>query len=247
MHNQSSRLMIVRDDGDSFLLITQPDHAYLAQTIVAAVRTEAPLSGNDRRTILYATREHDNGWTEVDALPTVDPSRGRPCDFMAGPASVKHELWLRGITRVAKTNTLAGALVAEHALTVYAYRRSDAAWTSFFSTIAAMRDALLQRCGRADGPPRHEFALYYRCVRLGDSLSLQFCNGWRNPSEVLGYRVRLDDNCLVISPDPFAGATIAPRVVARRIQAKRYGNDAQVRAALAAATPEILIGTAHGM
>jgi hypothetical protein len=247
MHNQSSQLMIVRDAGDSFLLITQPDHAYLAETIVAAVRTEASLSGNERRTILYATREHDNGWAEVDALPTVDPIRERPCDFMAGPASVKHDLWLRGITRVAKTNILAGALVAEHALTVYTYRRSDDAWAPFFSSIEAMRDALLQRCGRADGPPRDEFASYYRCVRLGDSLSLQFCNGWRTPSETLGYRIRLDDTSLLISPDPFAGATIDLKVVARRIPAERYANDARVRAALAAATPEILTGTAQGM
>ena len=136
--------MIVRNDGETFLLITQPDHAQLAETIVRAMRTEAPLFGDARRTILLATREHDNGWIEVDALPTVDPATGRPCDFMSGPAAMKHELWLRGITRVAKTDALAGALIAEHAVTVYGYRRGDAAWSSFFSTIGSMRDALLQ-------------------------------------------------------------------------------------------------------
>src|SRR5688500_7380168 len=123
--NRGSRPMIIRDDGDTFVLITQPDHAQLAETIIAAIRTEPALNGAARRTILLATREHDNGWIEVDAFPTVDSATGRPCDFMAGPAAVKHELWLRGIARAAKTDGFAGALIAEHALTVYGYRRGE--------------------------------------------------------------------------------------------------------------------------
>ena len=236
--------MIVRDDRDAFLLITQPDHAQLAETIVAAVRTEAPLNGAARHAILLATREHDNGWIEVDALPTVDPSTGRPSDFISGPAPVKHELWLRGIARAAKTDVLAGALVAEHALTVYGYRRDDAAWTSFFSTIEAMRDALVERIRFTDREMFHE---YYRCVRLGDSFSLHFCNGWTAPATTLGYEAVMDGTTLRIAPDPFDGATVNLRIVGRRIPARLYLDDAEVRTAIAAATPEIVTGTACGM
>jgi hypothetical protein len=238
--------MIVRDDHDTLLLITQPDHAQLAETIVAAVRTEPSLLGAARGTILLATREHDNGWTEVDALPTVNPATARPCDFMAGPASVKHELWLRGITRTARADALAGALVAEHALTVYGYRRGDAAWASFFSTIEAMRDALLHRIG-GGSLDRDAFETCYRAVRLGDSLSLQFCNGWQEPATTLGYRMEMRGSTLLVAPDPFEGATVTLRVMARRIPARQYRDDADVRAALAGATPEILSGTVRGM
>jgi len=239
--------MIVRDDHDTFLLITQPDHAQLSEAIVAAIRTEPPLAGSARRTILLATREHDNGWTEVDAFPTVDPATGRPCDFMSGPAPVKHELWLRGIARAAKADRLAGALVAEHALTVYGYRRGDAAWASFFSTIEGMRDALIQRVGLLTASSRDAFDEYYRCVRLGDSFSLQFCNGWTEPSTTLGYRAQMEGTMLLIAPDPFAGETVALRVVGHRIPARPYRDDAQVRKAIAASTPEIVMGTARGM
>jgi hypothetical protein len=236
--------MIVRDDGDAFLLITQPDHAQLAETLVAAIRTEPALAGAARQTILFATREHDNGWIEVDALPEVDPATGRPCDFMSGSAPVKHELWLRGIARAAKEDALAGALIAEHAVTVYGYRRADPAWTSFFSTIASMRDALLQRIGFTE---RAVFDAYYRCVRLGDSFSLQFCNDWTDPSDTLGYRAEMRDTTLWIAPDPFAGETVTLRVVGRRIPARQYRDDAEIRAAIAAVAPEIVTGTAHGM
>lgn len=239
--------MIVRDERDTFLLITQPDHAQLAEAIVAAIRTEPPLDSPLRRTILMATREHDNGWTEVDAYPTVDPATGRPCDFMSGPATVKHELWLRGIARAAKSDGLAGALVAEHALTVYGYRRGEAGWAPFFSTIEGMRDALLQRVGLFTASGRDTFDAYYRCVRLGDSFSLQFCNAWTEPLDALGYRAEMDGTTLLITPDPFAGATVALRVVGHRIPARPYRDDAQVRKAIAAATPEIVMGTARGM
>jgi hypothetical protein len=239
--------MIVRDEGDTFLLITQPNHAQLAEAIVAAMQTEAPLAGPARRTILVATREHDNGWTEVDAFPTVDPATGRPSDFMSGPASVKHELWLRGIARAATLDEVAGALVAEHALTVYGYRRAEAAWAPFFSTIGSMRDALLRRTGLLTGSGRSTFETWYRCVQLGDSFSLQFCNAWAEPSTTLGYRAEIRGTTLVITPDPFGGARVKLSVIGHRIPARRYQDDEQIRRAMAATTPEIIEGEARGM
>lgn len=238
--------MIVRDEGDAFLLITQPDHAQLAEAMVAAIRTEPALEGPARQTILLATREHDNGWAEVDAAPTIDPDSGRPCDFISGPAPVKHELWLRGVARAAKADELAGALVAEHALTVYGYRRRETVWAPFFSTIEGMRDALLQRVGLFKGPGRHVFHDCYRCVRLGDAFSLQFCNAWVDPSTTLGYRSAVSGTTLLIEPDPFAGAAVELRVVAHRIAAGRYSDDGDLRAAVAASRPVILNGTACG-
>lgn len=239
--------MIVRDDGDSLMLITQPDHARLAHDIVAAVRTEQTLDGAGRETILFATREHDNGWMEVDAEPTIDPATNRPYDFINGPARVKHDLWPRGVRRAARTDPRAGALIAQHALTVYSYRAAEPDWQPFFGAIAAMRDDLLRQIGAFAGPPREQFDREYRCVRLGDLLSLLFCNGWTEPQDTLGYRAALRGSTLVISPDPFGGATVPLRVMARRIPARTYADDADLQAALAASVPEALDGEARGV
>lgn len=239
--------MIVRDEGATFLLITQPDHAQLAEGIVASMRTEHILDGAARGTILLATREHDNGWAEVDAEATIDPATGRPRDFMIGPAAVKHELWLRGITRVAHMDRLAGALVAEHAVTVYGYRQGDPEWGSFFESIVAMRDDLLQELGMLTGTAREVFQAQYRCVQLGDAFSLQFCNAWTEAKTTLGYRAIIDGQTLLISPDPFGGATIPLRVLGRRIAARRYRADGDLRKALATATPKIVAGEAKGV
>jgi hypothetical protein len=214
--------------------------------MTAAMRTEPVLNGVRRNNILLATREHDNGWIEVDAEAFIDPASGRPCDFIGGPARIKHDLWERGVTRVGKIDAFAGALVAQHALTVYGYRRNEAEWASFFSTMTALRDALLERIGHAEGDAREEFDAAYRCVRLGDVFSLQFCNGWMEPQETLGYRCSLDGSTLIVFPDPFACATVPLRVLARRIPARAYADDADLRAALAAATPQVVAGVATG-
>jgi hypothetical protein len=238
--------MIVRDDGATYVLITQPDHARLATDIVAAMRTEAALETERRDVVLMATREHDNGWIEIDAQPTITEA-GRPCDFIEGPAPIKHRLWPRGIARAAEANPRAGALVAEHALTVYAYRQNEAEWRAFFTSIAALRDGLLREAGITSDPALREFHAEYRSVRLGDSFSLQFCNGWTQPQETLGYRAVLQGTSLLISPDPFAGATIPLEVTGRRIAARVYRDDADLRAALAAVAPEALTGEARGV
>jgi uncharacterized protein DUF3891 len=238
--------VIVRGEGDRLLLITQPDHARLAEQLLASVRTEPVLLGDSRGIILLATREHDNGWAEVDADPTIDPDTGRPRDFMTGPTAVKHELWVRGITRVAQMDARAGALVAEHALTVYAYREAVPEWQSFFDAIRVLRDELLRAIGAFAGAPRVAFEQQYRCVQLADAFSLQFCNGWPDPHPILDYSAVMRDGTLLIAPDPFAGAAIPLRVLGRHIPARRYQDDADLRDAIAATAPEVIVGAARG-
>ena len=239
--------MIVRDEGETFLLITQPDHARLAEQIVGRMRTEPALESADRDVILLATREHDNGWIEVDADPTIEPGTGRPRDFMIGPAAVKHDLWLRGIARAAKMNLRAGALVAEHALTVYGYRRGTAAWQSFFESVTALRDDLLQQLGIVGRPSRDAFEQQYRCVQLADALSLQFCQGSPERNATLDYEATMQEDRLIVSPDPFGGGTVALRILGRRIPARRYHDDGELRDTLAAAIPIVVEGNAKGV
>jgi Protein of unknown function (DUF3891) len=237
--------MIVRDEADTFLLITQPDHARLAERIGAAMRSERALATTDRDAILLAIREHDNGWVEVDAEPEVEPATRRPRDFMSGSARVKYDLWLRGIARAAQMDPRAGALVAEHALTVYAYRRGDADWQTFFDSVTPIRDDLLKQLGMLTGDAREVFQRQYRCVQLADAFSLQFCGGWTDVSS-LEYQAIMRGNELLISPDPFDGATVPLQVLGRRIAARRYTSDGDVRAAMAAAPVLVVEGEARG-
>src|SRR5262245_38554058 len=121
--------MIVRPSPDGIHLITQPDHAHVARTIMEHC---VPLANNPRRdAILHAVGEHDNGWTDEDAAPTVNPDTGEVIDFVNAPLAVRHSVWPRGVARLGN-DPWAAALVAQHAVTVYDRFRSDAAWSTFF-------------------------------------------------------------------------------------------------------------------
>src|SRR6185436_14316674 len=128
--------MIVRRLDTHLYLITQPDHAHLAARIMEHC---VPLSHRARRAqILRAVAEHDNGWTEEDAAPTVDPAAGTIVDFVTAPLSVRHAVWPRGVKRLGDDPWVA-TLVAQHALTVYDRFRAGAEWQSFFVQMEATR------------------------------------------------------------------------------------------------------------
>src|SRR3954465_10111384 len=67
--------MIVVPAESSFLLVTQPDHAHLAGEILSLWRAGG-LPDNPRRDdLLFAAREHDNGWPAAAPAPPAGTRR----------------------------------------------------------------------------------------------------------------------------------------------------------------------------
>ena len=108
----------------------------------------------------------------------------------------------------------------------------------------AMRDRILD--AGAYGNRLSALREDYRMVYLGDLLSLIFCCGWQDPFAREGYDVVLRGTTLEVWPDPFDGRTIALGVRARRIPARRYATDAELRCVLTEAPEEVVTGTATG-
>lgn len=233
--------MIIQRRGSTQFFITQPDHAALAADIIDAWRSDGFPTHPRREAILFAVREHDNGWSEEDLHTHIDVN-GRPLDFMTVAHEVKHRIWPRAVARVGRERPYEAALIAQHALTVHAEQRANPQWRTFFETIEASRAALL---GRTD--PVASFEADYRFVRVGDLLSLIFCNGWTEPYELPGGgRTVFDGTTLTVTPDPFDGARIPLRIAARRIEEATFRTAADLRAALAEAPVAILEGHAAG-
>jgi hypothetical protein len=232
--------MILRRDGSSLWCIQQIDHAAMAAELMAEWNE---LRDHPRRdAVLFAIRQHDNGWIEEDAQTHVDGS-GEPLDFISVPVAVKHRIWPRAVVRLERDHPYEAALVAQHALTVHGQQRMDAAWTPFFHTMESARARLIERAGAWANASLDED---YRYVQLGDQLSLIFCNGWTAPFPRHGGRSVLQGTTLVTTPDPFGGGTVPMRVPARRIPARDYGSPADLRAAIDAAPPADLTGTLRG-
>lgn len=230
--------MIIREQSDSLLFIRQGDHARLAADVMAHWCEGGFATHPRRETILLAIREHDNGWLEEDAEMHVD-QRGKPLDFVSVPAAVKHRIWPRAVDRIGRDEPYAAALIAQHALTVHGQQRTDPEWRPFFEAMDARLDSMLARAG-PDCSARTTLEADYRFVQAGDQLSLIFCNGWRIPFPRLGGRMILNGDSLVLSPDPFAGARIPMRVMARRLPGGMYSSAEDLRAAFCTA-PEVML------
>ncbi|MBI3264819.1 MAG: DUF3891 family protein [Acidobacteria bacterium] len=233
--------MIVRRDDRELVLVTQPEHAALSGRVIDAWRADDLPTRRTRDTILLATREHDNGWIEIDREPMLDEGSGLPFDFVSLPDAVKQPIWPRATARIGARSPLAGALVAQHALTVLARHRADPSWNGFFATLERERGRLSE-----GGITQESLDDQYRFVYLGDLVSLVFCNGWSDAFDAYGYRLVLRGSALEIAPDPFEGQRVPMRVSARRIPAIRYRSQAELAAAFARAEPAVLAGVATG-
>ena len=222
--------MIAVPEGSSFLLITQPDHAHLAGEVLSLWRADG-LPDNPRRDdLLFAAREHDNGWREADAAPRWDAERGRPHDFITLPARERIEIWERGVCRFAAERPYASLLIARHALNLFGGHRGREEWDRLLDFLEDFENGLIEQTGVEPETLEED----YRWIDLADQISLAACAHWREPAGRYGVRVVPVDGTVSLDPFPLAGATTF-RVSCRRIPARAYRGDADLGGELAAA------------
>jgi len=235
------RDVIIRDAGATLRLITQPDHAALSRRVMASWTSNDFANAPRRRAILVAIGEHDNGWQEPDASPIVEPISGRLLDFVSAPLATRHSVWPRAVARLA-AEPWAAALVAEHALHIYARFRPLVTWAAFFADMEALRAGLLASSGLTAAALEADYAF----LRLGDLVSLVFCNGWTEAERHDGVTVTLEGATVRVSPDPFGGARVPLSVAARDLPNRPFADAADAEAAFRAARVVTLAGTATG-
>jgi uncharacterized protein DUF3891 len=236
--------MIVRQTGTAQLLMTQPDHAALAARIMRQWRADGLNEAPRHATILTAIAEHDNGWREADTSPIVD-GNGHILDFIRAPDEIRREVWPRGVERLAPT-PYAAALVAQHAVHIFRRYSGDPGWAPFFMEMLAARDRHL----RESAPLTHDDLLRdYFFVRMGDLMSLTFCNAWTDvQTDDAGarYAICLEGSRLIVTPDPFHGREVALEIAARELPNRPFRSAAEARDLFEAAPSIVVKGIASG-
>ncbi len=222
--------MIVVEEGDSIVLITQPDHARFAAELLALWQTEGFPEHPRRKELLFAIREHDNGWREADAAPRVDQASGRPHDFMSFPLASRLEVWVRGSARYRVDHPYSTLVITKHALELHTDLRHESGWEELMESLEEHQAELLDQCGLQES----ELEVDYRFLAVGDALSLTACNRWTSLTERRGFQWRFEEDVLYLAPFPLAGST-SFRIPARRIPNRPYSGDADLGSELAAA------------
>ena len=227
--------MIVVPEERRFLLITQPDHAWFAAELMSLWRAEGVPDHPRRADLLFAVREHDNGWREADAAPRWDPEKRRPHDFLSMPRQEKIGIWERGTARFARQHPYAALLIVLHAINLHRDRAGEEGWTEFLDRMLALEGELRQAADASED----EAAADYKLLDRADLISLAVCNDWGDRFDRHGMRGRVRDGTVFLDPFPLAGATTF-RIPCRRIPARPYDGDADLGGDLASARWEEL-------
>ena len=234
--------MIVNTSVRPALLITQPDHAALSATIMRAWQRGGLPESPRHVAVMLAIQAHDNGWQEVDVEPCLDPATGRVLDFVRVPEDVRHAVWRCGVARLGG-EPYAAALVAQHALHIYRRMRQQPGWRQFFVDMTSARDRHLAAAHEAIETLQREYAF----LRLADLASLSFCGvDTAGQAQEMGYDIHLAGRRLVVSPDPYAGATILLEITGRELDLASFASPAEARAAWQSAPRRTVTGVVTG-
>jgi len=254
--------MIIQEHGDHLILIRQTDHAVLSGYFAREAGNESFVRPEPFDSFQLAATEHDNGWSEWELQPRIDPATFLPYTFMSMPTTEHMDLYQRGIERVVKVDRYAGLLVSMHCAGLYDKTRAtmpgfsakyvkaqEAPLVSDFLQRLRLQQMRLKVDLRED-PATKNFAdekwLQANAQRLDamDRLSLYFCLGPMEtatidavPADYKGAEVDWDlqpeeSNGATLEPYPFRRDPLEISILARRIPKRRYADDLELQKVL---------------
>jgi len=223
--------MIVVDESPNLLIITQSDHARLSGELLSLWIRDGLPDHPRRQGLLFATREHDNGWREADAAPRFDAVRQRPHDFSTFPSTDRGAIWKLGIERFSRQHPYAALLISHHAEVLYRQAGgSPEDWLEYLPRLEDQRQRWFPEAAVSQAVIDQD----YRFLQTADLLSLAVCNRWQEPLDAGLVRASVLEGTLHLKPFPLAGATTL-RVPCRRIPDRPYHGDADLGGELAMA------------
>lgn len=249
--------MIRRDENNSWLLITQHDHAGLAGEIMEYWGNESFCGPEPRDEVLFAIREHDSGWRQWDALPKIDPESGHPANFMEMDTSEQSEIWERCFRASSDDHSYASSLTALHFARFNQHTLdkdpSDKYALGFKRELGqfVMDNLGIELNGFSlDEMPR-DIKVNLKLLQIGDIVSLTLCHGWKSieitdaPQDYSGNNTNLkmesaDGFNYTITPYPFSQPQLNFSILSRRLVSTSFANDTEYRDALENAQQERL-------
>ncbi len=246
--------MIIQEQGDQLILIRQTDHAMLAGFFARSLGNKLFSRPEPFESFCLAAAEHDNGWSEWELLPQIDPKTFTPYNFMSIPTEEHIALYQRGIERVVRVDHYAGLLVSMHCAGLYDrtratmpgfsakyVRASESALVSDFLQRLRLQQLRLKVDLRADPIMKayaDDHSLQGNLQRLEalDRLSLYFCLAPLDGSTIDGVPINgngseadwdlqpAGSNFVTLQPYPFAKDPLEISILARRVPKRPYAD-----------------------
>ena len=256
---------MILQQSDPIVVIRQTDHAYLSGYFAREFGNDYFARPEPFHSFCLAAAEHDNGWQEWELAPGVDTRTFTPYSFMTVPTEEHIFLYQRGIDRILKVDLYAGLLVVSHCMGLYDRARATIPGFSakYVKTqeqhvandfVQRLRlQQLRLKVDLRNDPATKSFtdeklikANMQRLEAL-DRLSLYFCLGVGEDASIEAVPVNDDgkevdwelrpagNNQFTLHPYPFRRDPLQFSILARRIPKRRYADDLDLQAIMAAA------------
>ena len=162
--------MIVRDLGDAWQVVMQPDHADLSAEFARA--WAAPL----KPSLVTATERHDDGWAVWEQSPRLD-EEGAPVGFLQVDVRSHLAFYRAGIAAITEEDPDAGLLVSMHGAGIYRqrYGLDPALGLARRGELQDEVEAFVAEEESKFGGSPGDRQADYELLQLFDRLSLYFC------------------------------------------------------------------------
>jgi len=256
---------LILQQSDPIVVIRQTDHAYLSGYFAREFGNDYFARPEPFHSFCLAAAEHDNGWQEWELAPGVDTRTFTPYSFMTVPTEEHIALYQRGIDRILKVDLYAGLLVASHCMGLYDRSRATIPGYSAkyvksqeqhvaYDFVQRLRLQQLRLKVDLRNDPATKLFTDEKLIKANvqrlealDRLSLYFCLGATEDASIeavpvnddgmdVDWEVRpLGQSQFTINPYPFRRDPLEFAILARRIPKRRYADDTDLQAVIAAA------------
>ncbi|MDQ1004792.1 hypothetical protein QFZ28_005332 [Neobacillus niacini] len=167
--------MIILEREQSYLMVTQNDHAHIAGDIARNCKEEYFFDDTRTQEVMLAINEHDRGWIELDSSPVWNDKTEKPYSFIDYPLSLKITFYKKGLDEVEKMSKYAGLLCSLH-YSSFIQDSSEPAVREFWKE-EKQRQERVSRELEIEGIENQQETLMYHLdlLKFCDYLSLYIC------------------------------------------------------------------------
>ena len=234
-------MLIRREDDGSVLAIGQASHAWVSGQLARAWGNAELGRVEPWEEACLGAEQHDVGWADWDARPTLNPETGLPYNFVELPIDQRLGIWIGAAQRLVSQSGYAALLVSMHGTAIHErwgpHGNPDV--DAYLQTEYAFQERLLAGLGADPAQVRRN----QRLVWTWDALSLALCNGWGStgleqvPAADGEIEMRfepLGDGRAALDPWPFEAEVVRVRAEGRSLSGV-FESEAELHAALTAA------------
>ncbi|MCM3585885.1 DUF3891 family protein [Mesobacillus maritimus] len=167
--------MILLERNESFLMVTQQDHAKLSGEIASNWKRNYFAGFERKDDVIQAIYEHDRCWIELDKKPLWNEEKQQPYSFTDYPAKPKLDAYTRGIDEVSKLSTYAALLCSLH-YTSFLEDSTDSLAISFCEQERVRQRLIFKQLGKVGNKKfLQEVDEHVKLLKFCDNLSLYLC------------------------------------------------------------------------